>query len=143
MVHMAAYNGHAQIIRFLIGLPEIDVNAVCKEKDTPLHKACYNGHAEVVKMLLAAGARPNACTPVVMCRNTTGCMHHAGRMEKQGQRTPMHYCVFRYCILCVCVVVFVSRFLWVYNSMCIYLYAYIHNGETGQRTSVHYCVFGY
>ncbi|PPD66744.1 hypothetical protein GOBAR_DD36379 [Gossypium barbadense] len=54
-LHMAAANGHLDIVEYLIGRG-VDVNASNVENNTPLHWACLNGHVEVVKKLVSAGA---------------------------------------------------------------------------------------
>ncbi|KAL9333807.1 hypothetical protein Peur_073946 [Populus x canadensis] len=72
-LHMAAANGHLDIVEYLInqGVVRVhacfpfqvlgdlgfwDLNASNEEKNTPLHWACLNGHIEVVKKLILAGA---------------------------------------------------------------------------------------
>ena len=37
-LHMASYNGHATIVRFLLGRPGVSVNVPAGDHDTPLHK---------------------------------------------------------------------------------------------------------
>ncbi|KAB1227975.1 Ankyrin repeat-containing protein P16F5.05c [Morella rubra] len=54
-LHMAAANGHLDVLEFLIDRV-VDLNAFNEEKNTPLHWACLNGHLEVVKKLILAGA---------------------------------------------------------------------------------------
>ncbi|XP_025617349.1 ankyrin repeat-containing protein P16F5.05c isoform X2 [Arachis duranensis] len=54
-LHMAAANGHIEIVEYLIG-QGVDLNVANEEKNTPLHWACLNGHVEVVKKLIMAGA---------------------------------------------------------------------------------------
>ncbi|KAL2456208.1 GA-binding protein subunit beta-2 like [Abeliophyllum distichum] len=54
-LHMAAANGHLDIIEYLL-CNGADINASNVEKNTPLHWACLNGHIEVVKHLILAGA---------------------------------------------------------------------------------------
>ncbi|XVF47240.1 hypothetical protein PTKIN_Ptkin03bG0093500 [Pterospermum kingtungense] len=54
-LHMAAANGHLDIVQYLIG-SGVDVNASNVENNTPLHWACLNGHVEVVKKLILSGA---------------------------------------------------------------------------------------
>ncbi|XVF04858.1 hypothetical protein REPUB_Repub05bG0121500 [Reevesia pubescens] len=54
-LHMAAANGHLDMVEYLIG-SGADVNASNVENNTPLHWACLNGHVEVVKKLVLSGA---------------------------------------------------------------------------------------
>ncbi|KAM3740447.1 hypothetical protein ACB098_08G099700 [Castanea mollissima] len=54
-LHMAAANGHLDVVEYLINRG-VDLNAINEEKNTPLHWACLNGHIEVVKKLILAGA---------------------------------------------------------------------------------------
>nr|CAN68062.1 hypothetical protein VITISV_032610 [Vitis vinifera] len=58
-LHMAAANGHLDVVEFLIS-SGVDLNASNVEKNTPLHWACLNGHIEVVKNLILAGANVTA-----------------------------------------------------------------------------------
>ncbi|XWS71257.1 hypothetical protein CRYUN_Cryun03dG0122900 [Craigia yunnanensis] len=46
VLHMAAANGHLDIVEYLIG-SGVDVNASNVENNTPLHWACLNGHVEI------------------------------------------------------------------------------------------------
>ncbi|XP_020596139.1 ankyrin repeat-containing protein P16F5.05c-like, partial [Phalaenopsis equestris] len=54
-LHMAAANGHVDIVEYLIR-NGVDVNTSNTEKNTPLHWACLNGKKEVVRALILAGA---------------------------------------------------------------------------------------
>ena len=61
---MAAANGHADAIRFLLS-QSADPSPPTKEgTNTPLHWACLNGHAEATKALLEGGASPSALNSV-------------------------------------------------------------------------------
>jgi ankyrin repeat protein len=40
-LHMASYNGHVQVVRFLLGQAGVSVNVAAADHDFPLHKACY------------------------------------------------------------------------------------------------------
>ncbi|XP_064939202.1 uncharacterized protein LOC135650192 isoform X4 [Musa acuminata AAA Group] len=60
-LHMAAANGHLEIVEYLIqngadASMKQDLNALNSEKNSPLHWACLNGHIEVVKLLIQGGA---------------------------------------------------------------------------------------
>jgi ankyrin repeat protein len=56
-LHLAAANGHLNIVEFLIKyLHPIDVNLQIDEGSTPLHWAALNGHLAIVEKLLEAGA---------------------------------------------------------------------------------------
>ncbi|KAJ6948581.1 hypothetical protein NC651_002796 [Populus alba x Populus x berolinensis] len=54
-LHMAAANGHLDIVEYLIS-QGVDLNSTNKEKNTALHWACLNCHIEVVKKLILAGS---------------------------------------------------------------------------------------
>ncbi|XP_019158894.1 PREDICTED: zinc finger CCCH domain-containing protein 30-like isoform X1 [Ipomoea nil] len=60
---VAAMYGSIDVLKFLISLPEVDVNRACgPDKCTALHCATSGGSvhaAQVVKLLLSAGADPN------------------------------------------------------------------------------------
>jgi ankyrin repeat protein len=51
---LAAWNGHAEVVKLLLGAPGVDVNANDDDGRTPLLLAAWNGHAQVVKLLLSA-----------------------------------------------------------------------------------------
>ncbi|WP_353278956.1 ankyrin repeat domain-containing protein [Wolbachia endosymbiont (group B) of Longitarsus flavicornis] len=57
--HIAAYNGHTEIVSALVKAEGIDVNAASKDGMTPLHLAAFNGHLDTVRVLLAKGADPS------------------------------------------------------------------------------------
>ena len=52
----AAYEGHTDTVRYLVGLPEVDLNHQGSNKRTALHVAVHQKHADVVQMLIDAGA---------------------------------------------------------------------------------------
>ena len=57
----AAGYGHTETVRYLLGVPKVDVNhAVCNTRATALHFAAMEGRAEVVQVLIDAGARIEA-----------------------------------------------------------------------------------
>ena len=53
---LAAHHGHTETVRYLAGLPEVDINHKGKDRDTALHKAVYKGHSKMVQVLIDAGA---------------------------------------------------------------------------------------
>lgn len=63
VLHLAAMNGHADIVDTLFcnGHPSIDAVVLDGSRHTALHLAAQNGHLGVVKVLLANGASINAC----------------------------------------------------------------------------------
>jgi len=60
-LHMAANNGHAQTLRYLIRLG-VRVNQRDKYGWTPLMTAAWYGNVEAAKVLLSAGADPSLAT---------------------------------------------------------------------------------
>lgn len=59
-LHAAAGNGNTIIVKVLIDIPGIKLNARDNRGRTPLHLASENGHIDIVRMLLATpGIRPN------------------------------------------------------------------------------------
>ena len=53
---LAAYFGHTQTVRYLVSVPEVDVNHSADDNFTALHVAAQENHAEVVEVLIDAGA---------------------------------------------------------------------------------------
>ena len=53
---LAAYCGHTETARYLVGLPEVDVNHCDSENETALHCATNEGYTEVLQVLIEAGA---------------------------------------------------------------------------------------
>ena len=53
---IAAYFGHTETVRYLVGLPEVDVNHRDANNNTALHLAVEQNHTDVVQLLIAAGA---------------------------------------------------------------------------------------
>lgn len=58
-LHKAAYNGHLDVLRVLLGAGA-DPHVAQLDKNTPLHYAAAQGHAKVAAMLLDAGADVDA-----------------------------------------------------------------------------------
>lgn len=71
-LHIAAENGHEEIVRNLV-YAGFDINAKNSFLYTPLHSAAQNGHTEVVRFLLAAGCDKDA--------------------KEYCSKTPLHYAV--------------------------------------------------
>ena len=57
---IAAYHGHTEIVSYLVGLPEVDLNHHGSTNFTALHFAVQYKHADVVQLLIDAGADVNA-----------------------------------------------------------------------------------
>mmetsp|Transcript_15644 Transcript_15644/g.17389 ORF Transcript_15644/g.17389 Transcript_15644/m.17389 type:complete len:153 (+) Transcript_15644:41-499(+) len=58
-LHYAAGGGHPKCTKHILGMPNVNVNAINKAGDTPLHKAVaktHKGTLECVELLIAAGA---------------------------------------------------------------------------------------
>ncbi len=49
----AAFAGHVEVVRLLLGRPEVEVNFVDQDRQTPLFHAASTGNLEVVRLLLA------------------------------------------------------------------------------------------
>ena len=58
----AANCGHTEVVRYLVGLPEVDVNRRDDDFKTALHCAVENAHTDVVQVLIDAGADPTTST---------------------------------------------------------------------------------
>ena len=52
----ASYEGHTETVRYLVGLPEVDMNHLNNRGYTSLHRAVFENHSDVVKVLIDAGA---------------------------------------------------------------------------------------
>lgn len=51
-VHYAAYNGHLDVLKYLIEVQRVDVNARTAAGCTPLFLAAQQGHTRAVKYLI-------------------------------------------------------------------------------------------
>ena len=69
-LHFAAHQGHAEVVKLLLGRDDIQVNAAGSHDYMPLHFAAQQGHEEVVKLLLGRpeikvnAAAGNGVTPL-------------------------------------------------------------------------------
>ena len=52
LIHWAAYNGHVDIVHYLMDITVKDKNPRNQDGETPLHWAAKNGHVEVVKVIM-------------------------------------------------------------------------------------------
>jgi ankyrin repeat protein len=59
-LHLAAKNGHTDIVRLLL-LNGMDINRMTINDGTALHVACRNGRYETAKLLLECGIDINLC----------------------------------------------------------------------------------
>jgi len=60
-LHWACWNGHVDVVHYLIDDQEVNINQRAQSFGqclTPLHMACINQHHEVIDILLAKGADP-------------------------------------------------------------------------------------
>ena len=51
-LHLAAYNGHLNVVQYLITQHKCDTMCKRTNGSTPLHDACWNGHLDVVEYLI-------------------------------------------------------------------------------------------
>ncbi len=56
---IASELGHTAIVRALLAIPTLNINAVAVSNTNALYEAAFGGHAEIVQMLLAAGIQAN------------------------------------------------------------------------------------
>ena len=56
---LAAYFGHTETVRYLVGLKDVDVNHQGMNNQSALHSAVQEGHPDVVRVLIDAGASVN------------------------------------------------------------------------------------
>lgn|SRR3990167_7377336 len=60
LLHQACYFGRYKIVRYLLDLPDIDLNVIDNCHFTPLHNAARRGYTKIVSALIEAGADVNA-----------------------------------------------------------------------------------
>ncbi|MCP4748815.1 MAG: ankyrin repeat domain-containing protein [Desulfobacteraceae bacterium] len=53
LLHLAAHEGHIEVVKLLLSHPNIDVNQADNNGITLLHLAARRGHVEIVKLLLS------------------------------------------------------------------------------------------
>jgi len=56
LLHLAAMNGHAPVVEYLVKEAKLDINAQDKFGDTPLIAACGGGKVNTAQLLLQLGA---------------------------------------------------------------------------------------
>lgn len=54
---IAAFRGHTDVLKVLLGTNNVDINVESDAKRTPLFRPAANGDIEVAKLLLSHGAR--------------------------------------------------------------------------------------
>ena len=87
---LASYFGHTETVRYLVGLPEVDVNHKDAEDCTALLLAVDKNHADVVKVLIDAGADIEAkdedgCSPLLLASNR-GALDTVNNLVRAGAR---------------------------------------------------------
>ena len=104
LVHLAAENGHLEVVRLLIE-KGADATAEDDDKSTPLHYAAENGHLEVVRLLIEKGADATAAnvyksTPLHFGGAENGHLEVVRLLIEKGadataeegdKTTPLHY----------------------------------------------------
>ena len=53
---LAAYFGHTETVRYLVGLPEVELNHRADDNKTALQYAVEQNHTDIAQLLIAAGA---------------------------------------------------------------------------------------
>ena len=61
-LHFAAGSGCTRLVSYLVH-KGLDINVMCKNKESPLHWAVDHGHAKVVTLLIKLGAKTSGCFP--------------------------------------------------------------------------------
>ena len=56
LIHVAAKNGHVEVIKTLIEFGSKTLDTPDDEGFTPMHGACLNGHADVIELLVQLGS---------------------------------------------------------------------------------------
>jgi len=59
-MHHACFAGSTQVVKYLLELRKLDIDARCDSRWTPLHTASREGHEEIVSLLLQYGSNPCA-----------------------------------------------------------------------------------
>jgi tankyrase len=57
-IHYAAFNGHDNVVDYILSQGKQFLNVQDGEGNTPLHRAAGRGHVSTVKLLLSHGANP-------------------------------------------------------------------------------------
>ena len=79
VLHFASRNSNQEVVKFLLKLKEISVNATSNSTQTPLMHACYNGgRLENIKMLIQNGADIQASSS-----NGSTVLHFASAFSNQ------------------------------------------------------------
>ncbi|TYZ67483.1 hypothetical protein PybrP1_008860 [[Pythium] brassicae (nom. inval.)] len=60
-LHHACRKDQDDVVRFLVQVQKMDINAVSENKDTPLHKAVRGKGVKSIEVLLQNGANPHLC----------------------------------------------------------------------------------
>lgn len=79
-LHSACTSGRSlELIKYLLELPNVNINYQGKDGHTALHSACYHGHIRVVQFLLECGAD----------MNLVACSEMNGGTDKKEEQTPL------------------------------------------------------
>ena len=85
-LNLVASNGHTETVRYLVGLPEVDVNQRVRNL-TALHCAAKEGHPDVVRVLIDAGAdidtKNNGRSPL-HCASDSGALEVVKTLVEAG-----------------------------------------------------------
>ena len=77
-IHLAAFHGHLQILRYYIEEKNCPKGCRNRYRNTPLHRAARQGHLDVVKYLV----EEKECDPMCVCNWGRTPLHNACRHNK-------------------------------------------------------------
>lgn len=109
LLHIATKNSNLKLLKYLLSLEDIKVDARNRQQQTPLHLAVYEGNLETINLLIVAGADIEARdsdedTPVCWAAYMNHLKVLKFLLEKKGVRidvqnksrnSPLHWACYR------------------------------------------------